>query len=429
MITFISSFLYTIFEVFFGKSFSKEGFITYARNTQWLTILKFVTMVFSLVTTMIVARILGPETFGTLNYVLSVVGLFAVIANLGVSTVTYRELVANKENRKEILGSAIALTLITGGISIFLILASFFFLHEPAHIKVLILVMSLSFLTQPLTLLSIDFLKDSEAKYTTIAQLITSFISSTLKILVIFLYSSILYFIIILVTENIIAGIIYLYQMKKIKGRSIYFTVSKKQILVILSSSLPLTLTFAFSEIYYRIDQIMLKHYIDTTAVGLYSAAARLTEVWYLIPNILITALFPALVNSSLHSEKEYQKRFNVLALTLLLVSLCISIFTSLFSKTLISIIYGNDFIEAAHILSVYIFSLLGSFISLLLLQDLFLKNKKWLVILLPASTSVLNIVLNIFLIPSYGTIGAALATVISYSMVPVLFYLLKKSP
>ncbi len=427
MITPISLFSHKIFRLFFGEKFSKEGFVLYAQNTQWLIILKVITMIFSLVTTMVVARILGPETFGTLNYVLSIVGLFAVIANLGVSTVTYRELVAHKENREVILGSAITLTLLTGIATIFLVLISFLFIQETSYIKMLILIMSLSFLTQPLTLLSIDFLKDSEAKYTTITYLITSFLSSIFKIVVVYFYASILFFIIILVLENALAGLIYLYQMKKIKRRSITFSVSKKHILLILSSSLPLTLTFAFSEIYYRIDQVMLKHYIDTTAVGLYAAAARLTEVWYLIPNILITALFPALVNASRNSEKEYKKRFKILALMLVVISLCIALVTWLLSKTLIMAIYGNDFIEASRILSVYIFSLLGSFISLLLLQDLFLKNKKWLIILLPASTSLINVVLNIIFIPIYGALGAAFATVISYSLVPILFFIFKK--
>lgn len=426
MITYISHLLHKIFEKFFGKRFSKEGFIAYSRNIQWVTFSRVFTMVFSLVTTMIVARLLGPDSFGTLSYVLSVAGLFSVLASLGVSGVTYREMVAHKEKREEILGSSLAITISTGLIAICLVFISLFFIHESLYIKSLIMLMSLSFLTQPLTLLSIDFLKDGEAKYATITQLITSVISNIFKIIAIFLFSSLFLFITVLILENVIAGYIYIYQIKKIKRRSLVVSVSKKQVLLILSAAIPLMFMIGFTEIYARIDQIMLKHYMDIRAVGLYSAAARLTEVWYFIPNIFITALFPALVHASKESPREYRKRFNILAITLVAISLAISIVTFIGSDLLITIIYGKAFIHASPLLSVYIFSLLGSFISMLLLQDLFLKNKMWLVILLPASTSILNIVLNIFLIPLKGALGAAIATVISYNLIPILYYLFK---
>lgn len=426
MITSISHLLHRVFKKFFGEKFSKEGFLAYSRNVQWVTISKILTMVFSLVTTMIVARILGPESFGVLNYVLSIIGLFSIIASLGVSNVTYKEMVSHKEKREEILGSSIALTMSTGAIAICLVFISLFFMHESTYIKGLILLMSLSFITQPLSLLSIDFLKDGESKYATITQLITSLVSSTLKILVVFLSSSLVPFIAILVIENLIAGCIYVYQIKKIKKRSFLLTVSKKQVLFILSSSIPLMLMIGFTEIYARIDQIMLKHYLDVRAVGLYSAAVRLTEVWYFIPNILITALFPALVNASKESPQEYKKRFNYLILILIITSLVISIITFVWSDLLITIVYGKDFIQGSKLLAVYVFSLLGSFVSMVLLQDLFLKNKKWLIILLPASTAALNITLNIYLIPLKSALGAAIATVISYNLVPVLYYIFK---
>jgi len=428
MITSISHLSHKVFKKFFGENFSKEGFSVYSKNIQWVGISKLLTMVFSLLTTMIVARILGPESFGVLNYVLSIIGLFSIIASLGVSAVTYKEMVSHKENREEILGSSIALTMSTGIIAICLVFIVLFFMQETMYIKGLILLMSLSFITQPLSLISIDFLKDGKSKYATITQVSTSIISSILKITTIFLSSSLSLFIAVLIIENVIAGCIYIYQIKVIKKWSFSLTVSKKQILFILSSSIPMMLMIGFTEIYARIDQIMLRHYLDVEAVGLYSAAVRLTEVWYFLPNILITALFPALVNASNSAKIEYNKRFNFLLVILTLASIIISVITFIWSDKIIAIIYGSGFAHASPILAVYIFSLFGSFISMILLQDLFLNNRKWLIILLPASTAILNIVLNVYLIPLKSAVGAAIATVISYNLIPLLYYIFRNS-
>jgi O-antigen/teichoic acid export membrane protein len=95
-------------------------------------------------------------------------------------------------------------------------------------------------------------------------------------------------------------------------------------------------------------------------------------------------------------------------------------------SEHLIKIVYGKDFILAAPILSIYIFSIFGTFFTLLIYQELLLKDKVWLIVLLPASTAIMNILLNMALIPSYGGTGAAIATVFSYNITPMLYYTYK---
>ena len=396
------------------------------KNIQWVGLSKIISMLISLITTSIIARVFGPEKFGILNYVLSFVGLFSILASLGVSAVVYKELVVNKEKREEVLGSAMALNFIAGIITIGIICVYLFIIKEDHTITLLIILASLSFLTQPFNLLQIDFLKDSDAKYVTITQLITSLITSGAKIVVVTLYASVWYFIIILITENLIAGILYIYQIIKVKNRTLILKVSLPQIKYLLYAAAPMALTLGFSDIYARIDQVMLRHYLDVSAVGLYSAAARVTELWYFIPNIIITGLFPILANSASTAENR-QKKFLFLSKALFLAAIVISISVLLASKLIIGIIYGKEFLAAAPILSIYIFSLFGTFISLIILQELFIEKRTWAIILIPGGTALLNIILNIFLIPLYGASGAAFATVISYNIIPLIYYITKK--
>ena len=427
MITYFSRFFYKIFKRFFGEHFDEVGFITYSNNIQWFTIARIVSMAISLCSTIVIARLLGPSAFGLFNYVLSIVALFTILSNLGISNILYKQLTLEKEKREEIFGSAFFLNMITATIAITIVMISLIFIRETWYVKSLILLLSLTFVTYPFTLLSFDFLKDTEAKYVTITQIITLLISTISKIAVIYYFNSIAYMIIVLVLENLVAGAIYAYQILRIKKRTLTFRVNRDRVLLIFSLSLPLILYGAFSEIYARIDQIMLKYYLNTAAVGFYSASVRLTELWYMVPNILTGALFPALANAK-DDNVTYQKRYDMLLTILAGASIVISIVVFFFRDFLIGLIYGKDFVQSSPILGVYIFSLVGFFLSTLIYQDLFIRHSnKWLVALLPLSTAVLNIIGNIILIPLYGTVGAAIATTVSYNIVPLFFFIIRK--
>lgn len=426
MLTRISNKSHDIFEKIFGTQFSKEGFIAYANNVQWFTLARFISLALSFLTTILIARLFGPEQFGILNYVISIIGLFSILSNFGISATLYKELTLKKEKREEIFGSALTLNYITATTTFIIVLISLFFIRESFYVKSLIVLLSLTFLTQPMNLLSFDFLKDREGKYVAITQIITLIVSSFLKILITYLYSSVTFFILILVAENLISGAIYIYQIKKIKFRNLSFKIQSEHIKYIFYSSLPLILYSAFSEIYSRIDQIMLRSYVDITTVGIYSASVKVTEMWYLVPNILLGALFPALANVK-NDGNEYNKRYNILLIALVVSSILISCFIFLFKEGIINLIYGNEFSSAANILGVYIFSIVGFFVSSLIYQDLFLNKNKWAITIIPFLTALINILLNLILIPTKGAVGAALATTVSYNLVPLCIYLYKK--
>lgn len=426
MLTIISNLSHKFFKKIFGNHFENSGYITYVNNIQWFGIARIANLLLSLFTTIVVARILGPERFGIFSYVLSIVGIFSVLSNLGISTIVYKELTLHKDDREEIFGSALFLNTTTALITIIVLSLCLFFIHETWYVKSLVLLMSFSFITQPLLLLSFDFLKDAQGKYITIAQTTALLISSLLKIFFVYFFGSVTILIGILVIENLITGAIYIYQIKKVKRRTLAFKVSRDRVLSLFFLSLPVILYSAFSEIYARIDQIMLRSYIDIKTVGLYSASVRLTEIWYLVPNILLGALFPALANT-INDRNEYQKRYNILFSILAGSALCISFGVFFLKDYLVGIIYGKDFMAASPILGVYIFSIFGFFMSSLIYQDLLIRGHKWVIALIPFLTALLNIFLNIFLIPRYGASGAAIATVISYNVVPIGFYLIKK--
>jgi O-antigen/teichoic acid export membrane protein len=427
MISTFSGYIYALIPKFLRGGFTRESLVVYIYNIQWVAIWKILTTAFSLITTMVVARLLGPEQFGVLSYVTSITGLFGVFGSLGLGYIIYAEIVQRKEERTEILGSGIFLTMMTGLVAFFLMLLYVTFMEESFYIKSLIILLSFSFFTAPLSYLHVDFLKDKEARFVAITQIITNIVSGLCKILSVLIFGSLYLFILTVVLENMLAGSLYLYQIKHIKKRSIRFLPSKERMYGYFVSAIPLTALSAFNEIYYRIDQILLKHMVNVTTVGLYATAVRLTEIWYVVPNILIAALFPALASASVGTKtREYTKRFRIFLGIIIATSLIITSVIIIIGKYCIEIIYGKTFLPASEILSIYIFSLPGSFVSALIMQDMFLMKKTWHMVIFSSCTAVVNILGCLLFIPSYGALGAAYATVISYNITPAIYYLLR---
>jgi O-antigen/teichoic acid export membrane protein len=154
----------------------------------------------------------------------------------------------------------------------------------------------------------------------------------------------------------------------------------------------------------------------------------RISEVSYFIPGILISALFPPIINAKKISEKMYFGRIRKLLILLLVLSISIAIFTTLFSKYLILIIYGASFIGALPVLCIYVWSNIGETLNMLSQQILVTENMTKKTIVPVFLGMVINIVLNLIWIPKYGISGAAYATLAAY-MVPFFsIFIFKKT-
>ena len=133
---------------------SHYGFKRYLRNTGWM----FFGQMFSLLASFFVgawlARYLGPENYGILNYAFAFAGLFAFIASLGLDSILIRELVAHPEKRDELLGTTFRLKIIGGVISFFLVLIGISLFQISPFIKLLAILFSISFILQAINVIS-----------------------------------------------------------------------------------------------------------------------------------------------------------------------------------------------------------------------------------------------------------------------------------
>lgn len=405
--------------------FEHQGVKRYFTNTSWLLLGQMFSLLLSFFIGTWVARYFGPEKYGIVNYVLSFVGLFAFIVTLGTDGILNRELVIHPEKRDELLGTSFWLRFF-GGLGAFLMAVSvaYFFGEAGTSWFALIVLYSLNFLLQAPYVVSNYFFSSVQAKKSIQAQLVVTLISSILKVILILKGGSI-FLLLLIYTLDCLWQSIFLLLLYYKQGLSVsswrFMPGLAKQL---WSNSWPLMLSSATYFIYLRIDQVMIGRLMNETAVGLYAAAVRVTEVFYIIPTVICNSLFPAIINARQNNFKVFNRRLKYFYLLLLVASLFIALIVSLFAQPLILAIFGSEYLASVAILKIYVWSSIGLFLGLGINQQLTIENKTKTVFYINLITMVVNIALNVVLIPMIGLIGAAVATLISYSMTPLIVYL-----
>ena len=195
---------------------------------------------------------------------------------------------------------------------------------------------------------------------------------------------------------------------------------------IFLSASLYLMLSAVTGYLLLKIDQVMIKFYLNETQVGLYAVAVKLSEIWYFIPGIICGSLFPALVNAKKTHVGIYTDRMNKLYLFLSGVALLIAVPIAALAPWIIKFLYGAQYLASVPILQIYVWSGIGFFLIAGINKYLMTENHLKSIFFYNLMAVSINIILNIILIPKIGLTGAAWATLISYSSVPAVFFIIK---
>jgi len=400
----------------------------HGKNIGWMFVAKTLSMLISFATTAYTARYLGPLNFGELSYAISFVGLFSFVASLGIDQILYREFIAYPEKRNTYLGTAIVLRFISAFFAIGLALGGALFLSNQDVSFVLILIISSAYIFAPFQLISAEFLAEAKTKYPSIVTVGVSLALNAFKILIVLLNEGVIFLALVILIEPILYAIGFIYFRIQVYGNMRTLRYDQEIARSMLRDSAPLIFASAFYAIYARIDQVMLKKMIDTKAVGLYDAAVRLSEVSYMIPNILLGALFPSIINSQKQSFALYAKRVKKMFILLFSVSAIIALCTALLSNFIVGLVFGVGFTATVAVLQVYVWSNVGTAINLIAQQILVNENLTRQVSMGILCGMIINVVLNFWLIPLWGMVGAALASVLSYIVPFISFLFIKQS-
>lgn len=412
-----------------SEKLTHSGFQRYFKNMSWLVISRILCMVISFITTAFIARQLGPTNFGQLSYAISFVAVFSFLASLGIDGIVYRDLVKFPEKKMEYLGTALGIKLSASIFTSIVIIISAITFAEDDVSKILIIILSFTFIFNSFLVVNNDFQASVRSKAPALISLIVTVILNTLKVVVIFYDKGVIYLSLILLLETILYATFYWLAYEKILGgRLRNWKFDKLIAKSLLHDSWPAIFSAAFALIYARIDQIFIKHMIDATAVGIYDSAVRVAETWYFLPSIAIGSLFPAIVNAKKTDDSLYNARLKQLIVVVLILTFSISLITVIFAPFIVKLLYGAAFIGGTKVLQIYIWSAIAISLSTIISSYLIIENYRKILFITNLVPMISNIVLNILWIPHYGIIGSAYATLVSYILGPLCLLFFSKT-
>lgn len=396
------------------KGFDEAAFNKYLKNTGWLMFGKMLSLIVGLV----VARYLGPSSFGDLNFGLAIVTILAAVGALGLDTFIIREIIQEPAKRDEILGTSLWLRIITYAALIPIAIGIYWISHQLSGnpgkpLTLMVGLLALAYFFKSFNVIDAYFQSQVQSKYVVHVQNICLIASAVLKITVVTLGLPLIYIVLTFIFDGVILalGLVIVYQKR---GLSIFkWSYNKKRAKALLKQSSPLILSAVMVSIYMKIDVIMLKS-VGSKAVGIYSSAANLSEAWYFIPVAIVTSVFPALVNARKTDYSRYIKRLGNLYDLLTFICLPVAIFISFTANYIIHILYSNKFEGAGTMLSIHIWSGIFVFLGSASSQYLIAEGYTRISFYRTAAGAIVNILLNLWLIPKYAGIGASIATLIA---------------
>ena len=280
---------------------------------------------------------------------------------------------------------------------------------------VLYFILSFTGVFQAFNVIDSYFQSQVRSKYIMQVQVLGNIVSALIKIVLIWLKMPLIAFVYAYLFDVLVLSTGYYFTYQD-KARNIFSWRFEGSLAAkLLSYSWPLIIAGIMVSLYMKIDQIMLQNMVNVREAGAYNTVAQLSEAWNFIPSVIVTSLFPAILNARRDDVSRYKKRIQNLYDLMVYLSLPAAIVIT-FASPLIYKLYHPGYAYAAPVLSVHIWSGVFVFLGVASTQYLIAENLNKLTFIRTGFGAVVNIVLNLILIPKMGMMGAAIATLVAYA-------------
>jgi len=400
---------------------SNEALRKILYNTSWLFADRIIRMGIGVIVIVWIARYLGPEQFGIYNYAIAFVALFTALSTLGLDHIVVREIVRQPDKKDEIVGSALLMRFLASVITVVLISIIIILLRpDDALTRLMVLIIASAMIFQSFEVIDFWFQSQVQSKYTVLAKNVAFLFISGVHIGLILSEASLIAFAIARLGEMFLfaVGLVFLYRYSGSALRKLRFRL--KQATHLLRDSWPLILSGIMIMLYMRIDQVMLGEMIGDASVGIYSAAIRLTEVWFFIPTAILISVFPNIIETKKKNEGLYYRRLQRLYTLLTWIAIIIAILIMFIAKPIINVLYGSEYIEASSVLVISIWAGVFVFQGLARGKWFLAEDLQKFAYIFTGIGVIINVILNLLLIPRYGATGAAIATLITQCIVVI---------
>ncbi len=383
------------------------------RNASWLISGRVVHMLLSFAIGILSTRFLGPSNYGLINYATAYATFFTAFCTLGINSVIVKNFIDNPSEEGETIGTTLLLRLVSSILSLSTIVLIVRLVDGNDKVTLTVVALyCLSLIFNIFDTFNYWFQSKLKSKYYAIATLISYTVASGYRIVLLATGKSVEWFAIANSVDYFIVAILLVVFYKMNNGPKISFSLKKSKEL--LSSSYSYILSGLMVAIYGATDKFMLKHMLDEESVGFYSLALNISTMWAFILSATIDSLKPSIMKYHNENKELYEQTNRKLYAIVFYFSLFASLGITIIAPYFVSIAYGEQYLSTVPSLRIVVWYVAFSYLGVA--RDIWIvceRKQKYLKYIYFGS-AVLNIILNLSMIPIFKVNGAAIATLIT---------------
>ena len=380
-----------------------------AGNTGVIVIGRMLGLGISLATVFLLTANLTKADFGTYNFVFVYIGIFSVVTEMGMSPVLVREMARHRDRAGDILGTGILLKCAFAVISFLLALLLLPAIREGEILLRLVFILGFQLFAYPILTCMNIFKIELKMIYPVSLDLARNaiylgavwYVVQTPRLGLEHLLA------LAVVSSFAVAATMYWLSLRYVKIRLVFLPDLARRL---VRASIPLGLSQLAIICYYRVDTMMLMRMKGEEAVGYYSLAVKISEVFSYLPSAFMVSVYPFLSRFWHESREKFLEATELSLRSLLALALPIGIIGCLFARQILSVVPGG-YAASAGSLVYLIWAEVFIFLNVVLYNVMNAMNQErwnlWTTLIMLTG----NIALNLHLIPRYSHPGASLAT------------------
>jgi len=369
-------------------------------------------MIIGFFTIMYTAKYLGVKGFGVLSFALAFTGYFGVLMDVGLPTLIIREVARNKELAATYIKNIVFIKIILAVVILSLIAIIINLQKYPNQTVLVIYIIALYVAINSFCILSNSIFQAFEnMEYQSVSNI---FKNTFVLIGILFVINRDLGIVELTWVYPVSVTLVLIYDIMVLSKiiPNLNATISRTFCRSLIIESIPFGIIGISSSVYTWTTTIMLFYFKGEEATGWYNASFKLILVLLFIPDALNSAIFPLMSKYYISSKDSLKTLYEKIFTFMLLIGTPLGVGTTLLSDRIIPIIYGLDYKNSILILQILIWSVVLFFLRSLLERFLGANNMQRAVAKIFGSGALMNIILNVLLIPHYSYIGACLAAV-----------------
>lgn len=399
-----------------------QGLRKILQNSSWMAAEQVVRMISGLFIGIWIARHLGPSDYGALSLALALSSIVGIFGTLGLTRTVVRELTLHASDEtfaRRMVATTLAWRLVFSVLCYVVTMAICLAFNQGRPLLVGIVAATIAF--NSFDVLDLYFQSKTASRYSVVARSISFFAFLCIKVVLLLNDANVVLFAAATTLEAMGNALALWLASHSFGIKARPHDIDMRYGWTLIAHSWPELFAGFACLVFMRIDQIMLGNMLGETAVGQYSVASRLAESWYFIPSALVASSFPAIVRQRTQDKTLYLKRIHQLMVALVAVSYLVAALVTICAPWVINTLFGSAYQDSAAILVILVWS--GLFVSLGTASGSWIMAESKPVLNLTRNVfgAGANIAFNLYLIPRYGPVGAAVGTLLSLSLAYLL--------